>query len=130
MAMWEHTIMHVESEIADVETRRSRAIVAGDIAALRTLTDDAYVHVDVSGLRRDRDDFLAALSGGTRYDAYDVLENAIAVHGDVAVVTGTFRNVAHTEGKLIETRGRHVRVYVRGSDGWKNILHQGTRMPE
>jgi len=120
----------VREQIAVIEALRAQAIATGDVATLRQMTDDEYAHVDGHGRLRNKQEFLGSLAaGGLRFTRYSVDDNVIAVHGDVAIVTGRFRNEQVTpEGATIAKHGRHVRVYIRTPTGWSNVVHQGTEI--
>ena len=119
-------------QIGAIEDVRARAIVESDVATLATITGDDYVHIDGSGRLRNKQEFLEALSAGqVRFTSYGVSDNVIAVHGEVAIVTGRFRNKhVSPAGATIAKSGRHLRVYVRTSTGWSNVAHQGTEIKE
>lgn len=121
-----------EQAVATLENIRAGAIIAADIAVLDAMTGDDYVHVDGDGALRDKTGFLAALSNrGGRFTAYRIIDNRIAVNGDVAIVTGSFANEYAADDGMIRTKhGRHVRLYLRDGEQWRNVLHQGTEIRE
>lgn len=120
--------MDPADRIARLEAARAKAIVEADIAALSRITDDDYVHVEVSGQVRDKRGFLDGVAPlGGRFERYELLENAIRVFGDTAVVTGLFENTFLSgDGRRTGKRGRHTRVYVRRGADWRNVSHQAT----
>ena len=122
--------MSDKAAIADLEAGRARAILEADVAWLKDMTDPDYIHVEATGQRRNREDFLAALaSGKVRFTRYDVLENDIRIVDDVAIVSGIFQNeIEGTDVMCRQKRGRHCRIYIRRGDRWANILHQGTQI--
>lgn len=117
-------------QIQAMEALRAQAILNADVATLREMTSDDYVHVDGSGHLRNKQEFLASLSGDhANYTRYSIADNVIVVHGEVAIVTGRFQNEHVTPaGVRIGKSGRHLRVYVRSVAGWSNIAHQGTEI--
>lgn len=119
-------------QIRAIETLRARAILEGDVATLDEITGDDYVHVDGNGRLRNKQEFLSTLSQAqARYTRYEISDSVIAVHGEVAVVTGQFQNEHITpSGTTIAKTGRHLRVYVRRPTGWSNIAHQGTEIKQ
>jgi len=125
-------MVDAREQIHAIEALRAQAILHGDVATLRKITGDDYVHVDGSGRLRNKEEFLATLSGGhARYTRYSIADNVIALHGDVAIVTGRFQNDHVTPaGATISKTGRHLRVYVRKLASWSNIAHQGTEIKE
>lgn len=120
------------AEITRIESSRARAIVAADIVTLDRITDDDYVHVEVSGKARDKRSFLdgVAPDGGGRFARYELQDNLVRIFGDAAVVIGTFQNTFLTaDGVRIHKRARHTRVYIRREAGWKNVSHHATAIP-
>lgn len=119
-------------QIHALEALRAQAIVTGNVATLRRITGDDYVHVDGSGRLRSKEEFLASFSGEhAHYRRYSIADNVISLHGEVAVVTGRFENEHVTAaGETISKQGRHLRVYVRRLDSWINIAHQGTEIKQ
>lgn len=117
-------------QIHAIEVLRAQAILNADVASLREITGEDYVHVDGSGRLRNKEEFLASFSGEhAHYTRYSIADNVISVHAEVAVVSGRFENEHVTAtGAKISKRGRHLRVYVRRSNGWSNIAHQGTEI--
>lgn len=115
-------------EILAMEARRQTAIEASDTDTLRALSAPDYVHIDVSGRKRNRDEFLDELANGTRrYTSYETKALEVALHGDAALVTGIFNNIGTTAGGTrIGATGHFVRVYFREAGGWVNMLHQAT----
>lgn len=114
--------------IRRLEAERARAIVAADVDALSRITDDDYVHVEASGRVRNRAEFLAGVTaGGGGFVRYDLIDNTVRVFSDAAVVTGAFENsFVNENGERTDRRARHIRVYVRRPEGWRNVSHQAT----
>jgi hypothetical protein len=120
-----------ESYIAEVlaaDARRIEALLARDLATVDALTSDDYTHVESSGGRRDKAGFLAQLAREDfRFVRWIIDENEVRVFGDVAVITGSYRNVVRTAaGEQPEKRARHLRVWVRTNGAWRNVAHQAT----
>jgi len=117
-------------QIHAIEALRAQAILDADVATLRAMTGDDYVHVDGSGRLRNKEEFLASLRGDhAHYTRYSIADNVVSIHADVAIVTGRFQNEHVTStGAKISKSGRHLRVYVRSLNGWRNVAHQGTEI--
>lgn len=116
-------------EVLAIDARRIAALVAGDLATVEALTAEDYTHVETNGGRRDKAGFLALLARPDfRFVRWTIDENVARVFGDVAVVTGSYRNVTRTAaGEQPEKRARHIRVWVRTNGAWRNVAHQATR---
>jgi len=121
-----------EQAVLAADARRIAALVAGDVATVDALTADDYTHVETNGGRRDKAGFLALLAQPDfRFVRWDVEENVARVFGDVAVVTGRYRNVVrNAQGEQPEKHARHLRVWVRTNGAWRNVAHQATAIVE
>ncbi|MET0291498.1 MAG: nuclear transport factor 2 family protein [Steroidobacteraceae bacterium] len=117
--------------VLEADQRRIEALVAGDLATLDALTADDYTHVETNGGLRTKAEFFALLArGDVRFVRWTIDENTVRLFGDVAVVTGRYRNVVRTaDGEQPEKRARHQRVWVRRDGAWRNVAHQATRLP-
>lgn len=116
------------AQVLAIETARAKAMVAVDIATLDRITDEDYVHVESSGKTRTKAQLLEGLRRGEfRFASFAVDDNRVRIYGDVAVVTGSYRNAILTPtGPGPTKNARHIRVYVRRADTWKNVSHQAT----
>jgi len=116
-------------EVLAIDARRIAALVAGDLGTVDSLTADDYTHVETNGGRRDKAGFLRLLAQPDfRFVRWTIDENTVRVFGDVAVVTGSYRNVTRTAaGEQPEKQARHIRVWVRRNGAWRNVAHQATR---
>lgn len=115
-------------DLLALDEARARALVSVDIAALERITGEDYVHVESSGKRRSKAEFIEGLRHGEyRFDSFTIDENAVSIYGDTAVLTGRYHNDIRTAAGLQPTKyARHIRVYVRRGDGWVNVAHQAT----
>ena len=116
-------------DVLRCEEERAAAIQAGDVDRLRELTSPDYVHVDVNGALRNREEFLLTLQSReavfTRYHNEDV---QVRLHHPVAVVSGRLLNEhRRSDGEVEERVARFVRIWVCEDGGWRNLHHQATR---
>jgi len=116
--------------VAALERQRAVAFQRRDIAALRSLMDRQYYHVESRGRARSKTELLTALEhDGLRVRNYEIESSEIQLLGDgrTALVTGTFRTLM--EGPPPKPfRGRFARLWVHQPDGWKNTFHQATEI--
>lgn len=117
-----------EEEVLAADARRIAALVAKDLDVVEALTAEDYTHVETNGGRRDKAGFLALLrQPDFRFVRWTIEENAVRVFGDVAVVSGSYRNVTrNAHGQQPEKHARHLRVWVRRDGAWRNVAHQAT----
>lgn len=118
-------------ELADLhaaERRRAQAVASRDIAALRNLISGDYYHVESTGRARTKTEFLQLLTRDeSEFRSYetDDIETRMLDNGRAAVITGRFR--AELQGAQ-RMRGRFVRMWVLGPDGWRNTMQQTTEI--
>ena len=119
---------HDEEEVLAADARRIAALLSGDWGTVDALTAEDYTHVETNGGRRDKAGFLALLrQPQLRFLRWTIDENVVRVFGDVAIVSGSYRNVVRTaQGEQPERHARHLRVWVRRNGAWRNVAHQAT----
>lgn len=124
------TDAHIQSVLQALERQRATAILQRDIPALRALMDRQYSHIESRGRARSKTELLTSLDRGQiRFRVYEneSFEVQVLDAGGAALVTGIFRSQL-AEANAKPFRGRFVRVWVKGEDGWKNTYHQTTEI--
>ena len=118
-----------EAQVLSVEAARAKALVDADVATLDRMTSDDYVHVESTGKVRTKAQFLDGLRQGEyRFESFIVDENHVSIHGETAVVTGSYHNVIRTSAGVQPVKhARHIRVYIRRDGAWINVAHQATQ---
>lgn len=118
----------VRNQVLAVEQVRLEAMLEGDVVALSRITGDDYVHVESNGTRRNKTQFLRGLQTAEyRFESFVIDENSVVVHGETAIVTGSYRNRIRTPAGLLPVKhARHMRIYVRRDGEWINVAHQAT----
>lgn len=117
------------------EQRRAQAVASRDVATLRTLISGDYYHVETGGRARTKTEFLQLLARDEfEFRSYEVgdVEIRMLDNGRAALLTGRFRADARIEPKdgsrTRELRGRFVRMWVLGPEGWRNTMQQSTEI--
>ncbi|WP_306393757.1 nuclear transport factor 2 family protein [Telluria beijingensis] len=121
------------------EQLRAQAVASRDIPTMRKLISGDYYHVETSGRARTKTEFLQALARDEfEFRSYEVLDMEVRMldSGRAAVVTGRFRASTRADmraetqgaGRARELRGRYVRMWVLGPEGWRNTLQQSTEV--
>ena len=113
------------------EQQRADAVAARDIATLRKLISGDYYHVETGGRARTKTEFLQLLTRGEfEFRSYEVddMEIRMLDNGRAAVVTGRFRAQVRSADRPRELRGRYVRMWVLGPEGWRNTMQQSTEI--
>jgi ketosteroid isomerase-like protein len=106
------------------DATRSDAVGLGRLLA----EDLRYVHSN--GAIDTKQSLIAAIASRSLvYIAIDSEDVDARFIGDAVVLTNTTRLRVNARGSEQNFQARFLRVYVRGSDGWKLTVHQGTRLP-
>jgi ketosteroid isomerase-like protein len=131
-------VAQAEREIRELEAQFARAVVEGDRAFYERVLAEDFTHTSHSGVFKTRAEFLAedkfgekggSQSGRTRYDAYDVDQEAVRIYGDTAVVTGrTSPRGRSALGQPISGQYRYLRVWVKRGVRWQAVAFEGTRI--
>ena len=113
------------------EQRRAQAVSSRDVATLRQLISRDYYHVETRGRARTKTEFLQLLTRDEyEFRSYEVDDTEIRMldNGQAALVTGRFRATAQGADGPRDLRGRYVRVWVLGPEGWRNSMQQSTEI--
>ncbi len=116
------------TELRAAEQRRAQAVASRDVASLRKLISGDYYHVETGGRARTKTEFLQLLSRDEfEFRSYEVddMEIRLLDNGRAALVTGRFRAEMQGPNRL---RGRFVRMWVLGPEGWRNTMQQSTEI--
>ncbi|EQB11152.1 nuclear transport factor 2 family protein [Sphingobium lactosutens] len=118
----------VREIVARLETVRMDALLRGDVATLDDITSDRYIHIESTGRRRSKAEFLDGLARAEfRFESFDIEENRIIARPEFAYAVGSYRNRIRTrEGLNPVKHARHVRIYEKENGVWRNVFHQAT----
>jgi ketosteroid isomerase-like protein len=118
-----------EEEILAIETERTQAMIAGDLATLERILGDDLTYVHATGQVESKAEFLARLkSGDLKYKAMPREGVIVRVLGDAAVVTGKATLDAESKGESRTFPLRFTEVHVRRGGRWQMIAYQSTRI--
>ena len=111
--------------VLDAERRRCAAMTAADVVTLDALLLDELHWVHGSGRADTKAALLADIAQNAPYETVEILQNDVAVHGDVAIASGTV---------FIRTAGggytnRFLDIWLRRHDAVGLLASQSTRMP-
>jgi ketosteroid isomerase-like protein len=109
-----------ESKIVAMEHVWAQAYVAKDPKALAAILDDAFVCVTSEGKVLTKADILADVKTS---NAVQVLTESMVVHlhGDTAIVSGTFRTKGTEHGKPFARRERFVDTWLYKRGQWVSL---------
>ena len=120
-----------EEQITQLERDRQQAFIRGDIGRIEQETADDYVTINRSGAISDKPRMMASLaSGRTKILSVSLEDLKARVYGDVAVLTGIYRDVNVTQGVEKHVNARFTRVFVRQRGTWLAVSYQQTALPE
>jgi len=117
--------------LLDLESRRQRALVEGDLETLDEIFDPALVHIHAPGLVHDKARLLEHV--GTRRAYVDITRGDLDIRllGDVAIMVGPISNVLRNpDGSPREQRGVVTQVARHTADGWRFVNFQLTPLGE
>ena len=120
-----------ERDIMQCDDRRFKALVRGDLTALRMALSDQLTYTHSSGRHETKAQFLDSLTlGQLSYKAIIPEARAVRVYSGVGLVTGTARMEITARGQDAHFRIRYLAVYIRAQDRWQMVAWQSTRVPE
>ncbi|MGW8482394.1 YybH family protein [Microbacterium sp. NPDC055903] len=118
----------VRDAILEVEERRRRALIDGDLTTLDELFDEELVHIHAPGLTHTKAQLLEHVA--TRRAYLDMVRGELSIRlvGDVAIMTGPITNrLRNPDGSERTLGGVATQVLRRGADGaWRFVSFQMT----
>lgn len=119
--------------VVEAEQQRCKALVEVDLTTLDELFDDELMHVHSTGMvhgKRELLEYIAARHAFIRCERGDL---RVKLYADIAVLTGTIRNIMRAPGAAepIQMDGIAVQVlrYDAENARWRFIHFQFTRTP-
>jgi hypothetical protein len=115
-----------KKSVLDLEARRCAAIGSGDLAALREILADDYLHVGGAGSTSDKEAYVKTIGGSPR--APERANLKVRLYGDAAVLTGDLLNRIGAPGeppKVVDTFA--TQVAVRQGGAWRFVSFQLTQ---
>jgi ketosteroid isomerase-like protein len=117
------------SKIVAMEHVWAQAYIVKDPRALARILDDAFVCVASDGKLMSKAEVMADVKTST---ALQILTEPMVVHmhGDAAIVTGTFRTKGVERGKPYARRERFVDTWVNKNGQWVSVTTMVTLAAE
>jgi len=118
----------VEKAVMDLEQQWVKAQLAGNGDALAPLLAGSFVSIQSDGALLTKAVYLAHTTGKAKWQVNAVSDMKVQVHGDSAVVTGTWTGKGTDgEGKAIDTKERYADTWVKMPDGkWQCVASAST----
>src|SRR5215467_819671 len=120
-------------EVTSTQTREGKAkdtaaLTRDQAAAARMLSDD-YVFVNTSGQALSKQVMLRETHNQLSFRGFSDLGHDIKIHGNVAILTGTFSMTGVLNGKRITGRFRGTQILVKESAGWVAVAGSVAKLP-
>jgi ketosteroid isomerase-like protein len=125
-----------ETELAELDARLQQAAVKGDADLLERHLSDDFVFTHSGGQRDTKADWVRrAKQAPPPYLARKVSDQAVEVHGDVALVTGRLDVQVPPSPRQAQSGPqcyalRYAHVYARRNGRWMFLSHQTMQMVE
>lgn len=105
-----------------LENAWNHALEAKDVKALDMLMANTMISVDVDGSVSTKGEYLASIKAADYQPSQVVTEqNSVQVYGDVAVVTGIYREKAVEKGKSVVKRERYLDTWTKANGAWQCV---------
>ena len=114
--------------ILAAEADRYRAMVDGDVDALRAMCDPALRYILSTGEIDTLESWLAKIADGRyRYDRIEHPVERVDIRGDVAVVSGRMFMSGALDGALLTASNLTTGILTRDGSTWRLLLSHATR---
>jgi ketosteroid isomerase-like protein len=114
--------------ILAAEADRYRAMVEGDVGALRSMCDPALRYVMSSGEIDTLESWLEKISERRyRYDRIEHPVERVDIRGDVAVVSGRMLMSGALDGTLLTASNLTTGILTRDGSSWRLLVFHATR---
>jgi len=110
------------------EADRYRAMVDGDVDALRAMCDPALRYILSTGEIDTLESWLAKIADGRyRYDRIEHPVERVDIRGDIAVVSGRMLMCGALDGTLLTASNLTTGVLTRDGSTWRLLVFHATR---
>ena len=121
----------LEDQIKELERSRQNAFIRGDTARIERQTADDYTTINAAGLVSDKPRMMASLaSGRTKVLSVTLDDLKARVYGDVAVLTGIYRDVNVSGGVERRVNARFTRIFALKQGTWLAVAYQQTLLQD
>jgi len=114
----------VHDAVVELEARRQRALVDGNLAALDAIFDEALVHIHAPGIVHTKEMLLEHVASRRAYLAIERGDLSIREVGELAIAVGSIHNtLRNPDGSSREQYGTVTQMVRRCDDGAWRFLH-------
>ena len=108
---------------------RLRALLDGDLDALRRLVDESLVFISAAGVAMTWSDVVAGFQAGAlKFERMDSSDIATRLYGDIGILIYKANNKGLDDGVAVESVTLSTSVYTKRDGGWKLISQQHSRI--
>lgn len=119
----------LEAEILTIERRWNAAVAARDAATIAGILAEDFRFVAPDGSVHDRAGMLTfAAKPGVKVDSFQTRDVHVEASGDLAFVSGCFRQSGQAGGRAFDVVMRYVDGYRRTDRGWKGFYAHANRV--
>jgi hypothetical protein len=120
-----------EDLIKTLERERQEAFVRGDVDFLDRQTADNYTTINAAGTRSTKAQFMQNLrEHTTRVTSFELDDLNARLFGNVAVLTGVYRDFSSVRGQDRRVNVRFTRIFVNDRGTWRAVAYQQTPLPQ
>lgn len=118
------------AEVLRGERELARAHREMDLATIDRLLHPGYTILQPNGLMEDKETVVASYSEGSRqWDSAAVNDMAVAVSGNLALVSGLWTAAGHNGAEAFDYAARFLSMWCKEDGRWRNIAYQSIERP-
>jgi ketosteroid isomerase-like protein len=120
-----------EATVLALDAERTRAMVAGDVAALDRIFAADAVYTHSTGRAESKTEFIESIrSGARKYKSMACRDVRARVAGGAVILTGNAEGVVEAGGRDIPLSLVFTSVYVEKAARWELAAYESTNLPE
>ena len=118
-----------QDQIIALERTRQEAFVRGDVDFLDRQTAEDYTTVNFAGTMSTKPEMMRGLRAGTtKVSSFELDDLRARIYGNVAVLTGIYRDESSVNGKGRRVNARFTRIFVNDGGVWRAVSYQQTAL--
>jgi len=119
----------IEAQVLAADEARYQALYGRDVAALKQMLVENYVHTHATGKTDDRAGFLASIDAGRyRFVLAERTEQQVRVAGSAALLSGKTRTTLDVAGDTKVMNNAFVTIWVQVDSTWRLLHWQATQL--
>ena len=120
-----------DQSITRLEQERSKAQVRGDVNKLNELLAPEFMEMNAAGqVRTKAQNIETHRTGETHWQAFELTDLRVQVHGNTAVVMGRLTRKGTSAGRDLSGRARYTRYYANRPGHWQTVFQYSVPDPE